>query len=191
MTRYEHFTNTGDAPADQFTQTNCLTEICFDDAIVQAKSLDEFQREHGRLIGPLHGVPMSLKDQFDIEGLDSTLGYVGRAFAPATSNAVIVDVLKRLGAVVIAKTNLPQSIMVRPRRLSVQHQPLTFTVVRDRESSMGTDDASHEPEFYARWFIRRRSGSFSNPRVVGGLGNRHRRINSHPESHKRALGLKA
>jgi amidase len=60
---------------------------------------------------------MSLKDQFDIEGLDSTLGYVGRAFAPATSNAVIVDVLKSLGAVVIAKTNLPQSIMVRPQYL--------------------------------------------------------------------------
>jgi amidase len=55
---------------------------------------------------------MSLKDQFDIEGLDSTLGYVGRSFAPATSNATIVDVLKGLGAIVIAKTNLPQSIMV-------------------------------------------------------------------------------
>jgi len=64
------------------------------------------------LIGPLHGVPMSLKDQFDIEGLDSTLGYVGRAFTPTTSNAVIVDILEKLGAVVIAKTNLPQSIMV-------------------------------------------------------------------------------
>jgi Asp-tRNA(Asn)/Glu-tRNA(Gln) amidotransferase A subunit family amidase len=69
---------------------------------------------------------MSLKDQFDIKGLDSTLGYVGHAFAPATSNAVIVDVLKSLGAVVIAKTNLPQSIMVRPRILYSQHQPLTF-----------------------------------------------------------------
>jgi Asp-tRNA(Asn)/Glu-tRNA(Gln) amidotransferase A subunit family amidase len=69
---------------------------------------------------------MSLKDQFDIKGIDSTLGYIGRAFAPATSNAVIVDVLKSLGAVVIAKTNLPQSIMVRPQSLYSQHQLLTF-----------------------------------------------------------------
>ncbi|KEQ93055.1 hypothetical protein AUEXF2481DRAFT_349578 [Aureobasidium subglaciale EXF-2481] len=92
-------------------QTNCLTEICFQDAIVQAKHLDDFRREHGTLIGPLHGVPISLKDQFNIKGFDSTLGYVGRAFKPATSNALIVDFLQRLGAIVIAKTNLPQSIM--------------------------------------------------------------------------------
>lgn len=69
---------------------------------------------------------MSFKDQFDIEGLDSTLGYVGRAFAPATSNAVIVKVLKGLGAVVIAKTNLPQSIMVIIRQLCLGHQALTL-----------------------------------------------------------------
>jgi len=77
----------------------------------QAKALDEFKEKHGKLLGPLHGVPMSLKDQFNVNGLDSTLGYVGRAFAPATSDALIVEVLKQLGAVIIAKTNLPQSIL--------------------------------------------------------------------------------
>lgn len=46
-----------------------------------------------------------------MKGLDSTLGYVGRAFAPATSDATIVETLRSLGAIVIAKTNLPQSIM--------------------------------------------------------------------------------
>ncbi|QPC65778.1 hypothetical protein HYE67_008009 [Fusarium culmorum] len=92
-------------------KTNCLTEICFDDAIAQAKRLDDFQRENGRLIGPLHGVPVTVKDQFNIAGLDSTLGYVGRAFAPASSDAPLVTRLKELGAVIIAKTNLPQSIM--------------------------------------------------------------------------------
>lgn len=64
------------------------------------------------MLGPLHGVPVSLKNQFNIEGLDSTLGYVGRAFAPANSDALLVQVLEKLGAVIIAKTNLPQSIMV-------------------------------------------------------------------------------
>jgi len=44
--------------------------------------------------------------------MDSTLGYVGRAFAPAKSNALLVDVLQELGAIIIAKTNIPQSIMV-------------------------------------------------------------------------------
>lgn len=94
-------------------QTNCLTEICFDDAIDQARHLDNFQRTHGRLIGPLHGVPMSVKDQFNIKGLDSTLGYVCNAFTPAKSDALLVHTLKQLGAIIIAKTNLPQSIMVK------------------------------------------------------------------------------
>ncbi|KAF7623942.1 amidase signature domain-containing protein [Aspergillus flavus] len=92
-------------------KTNCLTEICFDDAIDQARHLDNFQRTHGRLIGPLHGVPMSVKDQFNIKGLDSTLGYVCNAFTPAKSDALLVHTLKQLGAIIIAKTNLPQSIM--------------------------------------------------------------------------------
>jgi amidase len=47
-----------------------------------------------------------------VEGFDSTLGYVGRAGKPARSNALLVDVLQGLGAIVLAKTNLPQSIMV-------------------------------------------------------------------------------
>ncbi|KAF4336575.1 general amidase [Fusarium beomiforme] len=91
--------------------TNCLTEICFDDALSQATHLDRFWQENGRLIGPLHGVPVTVKDQFNIKGLDSTLGYVGKAFAPAESDAPLVQTLKALGAVIIAKTNLPQSIM--------------------------------------------------------------------------------
>lgn len=54
---------------------------------------------------------MTVKDQFNIHGYDSTLGYVGRAFVPATSDADVVKILKEAGVVFIAKTNLPQSIM--------------------------------------------------------------------------------
>ncbi|KAK7947821.1 uncharacterized protein PG986_008707 [Apiospora aurea] len=64
-------------PGSSWMQTNCLTEFCFDDAIDQARQLDKFKQEHGVLIGPLHGVPVSFKDQFNAKGLDSTLGYVG------------------------------------------------------------------------------------------------------------------
>jgi Asp-tRNA(Asn)/Glu-tRNA(Gln) amidotransferase A subunit family amidase len=55
---------------------------------------------------------MTLKDQFDVKGYDSTLGYVGRAFKPAEQDCVLVMLLKQMGAVIIAKSNLPQSIMV-------------------------------------------------------------------------------
>ncbi|KAF2133025.1 amidase [Dothidotthia symphoricarpi CBS 119687] len=88
-----------------------LTEILFDDATKQANELDKFFKTHGRLVGPLHGIPMTVKDQFDIAGYDSTLGYVGRAFKPAAQDCVLVAMLKQMGAVIFAKTNLPQSIM--------------------------------------------------------------------------------
>jgi len=48
---------------------NCLTEICFDDAIARGKELDEFFRESGgKTLGPLHGLPISIKDNFKIKG---------------------------------------------------------------------------------------------------------------------------
>jgi Asp-tRNA(Asn)/Glu-tRNA(Gln) amidotransferase A subunit family amidase len=86
--------------------------VVFEDALQQAKKLDlEFQTTH-QIKGPLHGIPFTVKDQFNIKGVDTTLGYVGRSFNPAQQDAVLVQILKDMGAIVIAKTNLPQSIMV-------------------------------------------------------------------------------
>lgn len=86
--------------------------MVFEDALRQAKQLDaEFQTTQ-KIKGPLHGIPITLKDQFNVQGVDSTLGYVGRSFAPAQQDAVLVQILKEMGAIVIAKTNLCQSIMV-------------------------------------------------------------------------------
>jgi Asp-tRNA(Asn)/Glu-tRNA(Gln) amidotransferase A subunit family amidase len=91
---------------------NSLTELLFKDALQQAKEMDERFARLGKPVGPLHGVPMTLKDQFNVKGYDTTIGYVGRAFSPATDDAIIVKMLRSLGAVVLSKTNLPQSIMV-------------------------------------------------------------------------------
>ncbi|PGH30779.1 hypothetical protein GX50_06453 [[Emmonsia] crescens] len=91
--------------------TNALTEIVFEEALAQARKLDKSFKDTGKVKGPLHGVPVTLKDQFNIKGVDTTLGYVGRSFSPAAEDAVLVQILKSLGAIVIAKTNLPQSIM--------------------------------------------------------------------------------
>ncbi|KAI7775602.1 hypothetical protein LA080_006565 [Diaporthe eres] len=88
-----------------------LTEVCFKDALEAAKNLDQYLAENHEPIGPLHGMVTTLKDQFNVQGYDTTLGYVGRAFAPAKEDATVVKMLKSLGAVVVAKTNLPQSIM--------------------------------------------------------------------------------
>ncbi|GAB1206875.1 hypothetical protein APSETT445_005578 [Aspergillus pseudonomiae] len=92
--------------------TNCITEVVFEDALAQARALDRVFQETGHLKGPLHGVPITLKDQFNIRGVDTTLGYVGRSFAPATEDAALVQMLRDMGAIILAKTNLPQSIMI-------------------------------------------------------------------------------
>ncbi|KAK2010964.1 amidase [Colletotrichum eremochloae] len=92
-------------------KTNCLTEILFEDALRRARELDAYMTKHGKPIGPFHGIPVTLKDQFNVQGFDSTLGYVGRSFKPAGDDAVVVKMLRSLGAVIIAKSNIPQSIM--------------------------------------------------------------------------------
>ncbi|KAL4747674.1 hypothetical protein BDW72DRAFT_206312 [Aspergillus terricola var. indicus] len=91
--------------------TNCITEVIFNDALAQARELDRVFKATGKLIGPLHGVPVTVKDQFNVKGYDSTIGYVGRSFSPASEDAVLVQMLKNMGAIILVKSNLPQSIM--------------------------------------------------------------------------------
>ncbi|KAL3463862.1 amidase signature domain-containing protein [Aspergillus heterothallicus] len=57
--------------------SNLLLEIRFDEAMERAQELDAYYQEHKRLIGPLHGIPLTLKDQFHIKGLDTSMGFIG------------------------------------------------------------------------------------------------------------------
>lgn len=84
----------------------------FPEALARAKALDRHLQETGRLIGPLHGVPISLKDNFNIAGKASSVGFVGWANDLAASNSLLVDLLISLGAVPYAKTNVPTAMMI-------------------------------------------------------------------------------
>lgn len=90
--------------------TNCLTEIFFSDAIARANELDSYLSIHGKPIGPLHGLPISLKDSFNVRGYDSSLGVAALCFRPAQANSPLVDLLISLGAVLYCKTNVPQTL---------------------------------------------------------------------------------
>ena len=112
--------------------TNCLTEIMFDPAIERARDLDAHFARTGRPLGPLHGLPISMKDTFWIAGFDSSVGIAGFCFKPATENAALVELLLSLGAVIHVKTNVPQTMMaldshnnVFGRTLNPQNNALT------------------------------------------------------------------
>ncbi|KAB8229813.1 putative general amidase [Aspergillus alliaceus] len=90
--------------------TRCLSEPLFDRALQRAKQLDWHLQSSGKPIGPLHGLPVSIKDSFHVKGVDSTTGIAGLAFQPATENSPLVDLLESLGAVIIGKTNVPQTM---------------------------------------------------------------------------------
>ncbi|CAO1599449.1 hypothetical protein XANCAGTX0491_003174 [Xanthoria calcicola] len=91
--------------------TSCLTECLFDSAVARAAFLDAHLDRTGQTLGPLHGLPISVKDTFDIEGIDSSVGISALAFHPAQDSAPIIDTLLSAGAVIHCKTNVPQSML--------------------------------------------------------------------------------
>ena len=86
---------------------NAVVELLESRALHQARAADD-ALSRGQSIGPLHGVPFSIKDSIEVEGTRCTAGTVGRATAPlSTADATLVARLRQAGAIPIAKTNLP------------------------------------------------------------------------------------
>ena len=57
---------------------NAVVQLNAEPALTQAQQAD-LALAHGEIIGPLHGVPITVKDSFDTEGIISTAGTKGRA----------------------------------------------------------------------------------------------------------------
>ncbi|CAG8227295.1 unnamed protein product [Penicillium olsonii] len=92
--------------------TSCLTETFFPQALERAQYLDDYLKREGKPKGPFHGLPISLKDSFNVEGVQSTIGYVEfLKHEPAKTNSALVQMLLDLGAVLYVKTNIPQTLM--------------------------------------------------------------------------------
>ncbi|CAK7199704.1 hypothetical protein SEUCBS139899_002387 [Sporothrix eucalyptigena] len=91
---------------------HCLTEIFFEQAQERARYLDDYLAREGTVLGPLHGLPISLKDSFNVAGIQSTIGYVSFLGHPVpATNGALVGLLLELGAVLYVKTNIPQTLM--------------------------------------------------------------------------------
>jgi amidase len=83
---------------------NAVVQLRGDDALAAARAADNAPRERR---GPLHGVPLTIKDSLDTAGIVTTAGTKGRAaFVPA-EDATVVKRLRAAGAIVMGKTNTP------------------------------------------------------------------------------------
>lgn len=86
---------------------NAVFQVQHESARAAARRADE-DLARGRSHGPLHGVPMTIKDSLDTAGVISTAGTLGRReFVPGT-DATVVRRLREAGAILLGKTNTPE-----------------------------------------------------------------------------------
>jgi amidase len=62
----------------------------------------------GDRLGPLHGIPVTIKDSFDTAGMISTGGTTGRTHFVPDTDATVVKRLRAAGAIILGKTNTPE-----------------------------------------------------------------------------------
>jgi amidase len=86
---------------------NAVVTRDFERARERAAQADE-ATARGASFGPLHGVPVTIKDSFETEGLRTTSGYVPLSAHVPTADAAGVARLRAAGVVILGKTNLPE-----------------------------------------------------------------------------------
>jgi amidase len=92
-------------------QTNCVTELLPERALSRAATLDSYFLAHKKPIGPLHGLPISVKEMIGMKDLGLNAGYVAWWGKMATEDAHVLQILWNAGAVFHARTTQPQSMM--------------------------------------------------------------------------------
>ncbi len=86
---------------------NAVVQITADMALAQARAADK-RLHRGEIFGPLHGVPMTIKDSIETAGVICTGGTKGRENFIPKQDAPVVARLRSAGAILLGKTNLPE-----------------------------------------------------------------------------------
>ena len=86
---------------------NAVVTLVADRAMDEARAADARQAK-GEPLGPLHGVPVTIKDSIETAGILSTGGTLGLAGHVPEGDATVVARLREAGAVVLGKTNTPE-----------------------------------------------------------------------------------
>lgn len=77
-----------------------------DGATAAAAAADAHLARTGQLLGPLHGIPIVVKDNIDVAGVPTSLGLAALAEALPPGDAEVIARVRRAGGIVVAKTNL-------------------------------------------------------------------------------------
>ena len=87
---------------------NCFREVMADEARRDAKKAEEAVTR-GENLGPLHGIPISVKDLVDVEGVPTRHGSaIFEGNGPAAADDLLVQRLRAAGAIIIAKATTPE-----------------------------------------------------------------------------------
>lgn len=93
-----------------------------DHALQQAQAADQAQRE-GRALGPLHGIPVGVKDIFDTRDMPTEDGTVLHAGRRPTADAAVVAQLRAAGAIILGKTVTTELAVYAPGKTRNPHDP--------------------------------------------------------------------
>jgi amidase len=86
---------------------NAVVQLCAERAQREARQADAMLAK-GQTKGPLHGVPITIKDSFDTAGIVSTGGTLGRKDFIPPRDATVVARVRAAGAILLGKTNTPE-----------------------------------------------------------------------------------
>lgn len=89
---------------------NAVVVSLFEQARADASRADSV-REQGTLLGPLHGVPITLKEQFMVSGTPTTVGILHQKSRLMEHEGPLVKRLRQAGAIILGKTNVSQLLM--------------------------------------------------------------------------------
>ncbi len=117
-------------------------------ALEEAAALDEHLRKAGKFVGPLHGIPILLKDNINTQDMPTTGGSLSLAgYRPAT-DAAIVQKLRAAGAIILAKVNLHEFAVWGETVSSIRGQTLNpYDLTRTPGGSSGGTGAGVAANF--------------------------------------------
>jgi aspartyl-tRNA(Asn)/glutamyl-tRNA(Gln) amidotransferase subunit A len=92
------------------SKVNAFITVAREKALAQAKALD-LEQQAGKLRGPLHGIPIALKDNIDTAGLRTTAASAVYDDRVPQQDAEVTKRLLAAGAVIVGKTNLHEFAM--------------------------------------------------------------------------------